>query len=196
MVQVHVGPPGRTPGVQDRLKQAICLCRRCRTCAMIEQVFPPAAHVPLGDVRDRAVAESREQMPGQDVPVQLESVRPQVGPFLHPRRCVFSEWHSAAIRVYPVAPASLGLFAAQPDISIRLGREGVATGAIDPVRSEVTSLPAARWQFPDAAEPALTHHAARDGKGTATRQLGDAVDVLMRALSPRRRSTQVSTSDN
>jgi len=60
----------------------------------------------------------------EQVPVELDRLGPQIGPFLDPGRRVLRERHASGVGVDPVLVADLGFLEGQPDLGIGLAREG------------------------------------------------------------------------
>ena len=124
-------PAGVTPddpvvhgSVEDRLEQPVRLGRGDGAHPGVQELLAPAPHVCLFDFSDRLRGEVRLYVAAEQVAIQTDGLRPEVGPLLDPGRAVVGEQHLARVGIDPVAIEDLGFFANQPDLDIGLGREG------------------------------------------------------------------------
>jgi hypothetical protein len=70
--------------VENRLEQPVRLGDGHLSDPGIEEILPPAPHTGLTDLGQRPGTEGRDEVTAQQVPVQLDRLRPQARPLLDP----------------------------------------------------------------------------------------------------------------
>jgi len=76
-------------------------------------------------------------MGAEQVAVERDRFGPQTWPFLDLVGGVFAEKDFAAFRIDPVAIQDLGFLEREPDLGVRLGREGAVGGVLGVVQAFV-----------------------------------------------------------
>ena len=133
--------------------------------ACIESFLAPATHIRLANLRQRVVAEKRDQVIAEQTVAQLSSPRfenaiPQPCSRVSIERCFAEIW------IHPRASSDLDLLVREPQLRISLAREGLRRGPVDAVGPMVASLIPTRWQPAHPAEtPLASHHATMPARG-------------------------------
>jgi hypothetical protein len=92
------------------------------------------------EISQRPGTEGRGEVTPQEVPVQLDRLRPQPRPLLDPAGGVVAEKDTPGVRVDPLALDDLSFGQREPAFGAGLGVERVRRRPVDAIWSPVTSL--------------------------------------------------------